>query len=50
MSHGATLLKDIYPWLTELFYILGQLPEIPCRLIPQEALIREFTGNGKYSD
>ena len=34
-----------YPWLSELFEVLGELPAINPSEIPQNALIREFIGS-----
>ncbi|MBQ7294068.1 MAG: nucleoside kinase [Clostridia bacterium] len=39
-----------HPWLSELFEVLSGLPLVPCDFIPDASLIREFVGNGKYSD
>lgn len=37
-----------HPWLTELFDVLAELPAISPDLVPQESLLREFIGDGKY--
>lgn len=37
-----------YPWLTELFEVLAELPEIEPSLVNDESLLREFIGGGKY--
>ena len=37
-----------YPWLTELFEVLAEIPEISPELVPHQSLLREFIGGGKY--
>ncbi len=37
-----------HPWLTELFEVLAELPALSPDLVPEESLLREFIGGGKY--
>ena len=40
--------EKAYPWLTELFEVLSELPEITPDLVNKRSLLREFIGGGIY--
>lgn len=48
LPHSLPEDEKKHPWLTELFEVLSELPEIPPSFVNHSSLLREFIGGGRY--